>query len=100
MLADNKNTFFTNVYVYSSGYGIIRPENLKATMTTVNSGELRIPYPFPYPVPVCVTGNLWLVKFNGFILQLMAKTNHKFPDRANRNYYERDTEFEVLLNSL
>ena len=67
---------------------------------TVNSGELRIPYPVPYPVPVCVTGNLWLVKFNGFILQLMAKTNHKFPDHANRNYYERDTEFEVLLNSL
>ena len=31
---------------------------------------------------------------------LMAKTNHKFPDHANRNYYERDTEFEVLLNSL
>ena len=30
----------------------------------------------------------------------MAKTNHKFPDHANRNYYERDTEFEVLLNSL
>ena len=27
----------------------------------------------------------------------MAKTNHKFPDHANRNYYERDTEFEVLL---
>ena len=25
----------------------------------------------------------------------MAKTNHKFPDHANRNYYERDTEFEV-----
>ena len=45
-------------------------------------------------------GNIWLVKFNGFILQLMAKTNHKFPDHANRNYYERDTEFEVLLNSL
>ena len=66
----------------------------------MNSGELRIPYPVPYPVPVCVTGNLWLVKFNGFILQLMAKTNHKFPDHANRNYYERDTEFEVLLNSL
>ena len=53
---------------------------------TVNSGELRILYPVPYPVPVCVTGNLWLVKFNGFILQLMAKTNHKFPDHANRNY--------------
>ena len=35
---------------------------------TVNSGELRIPYPVPYPVPVCVTGNLWLVKFNVFIL--------------------------------
>ena len=60
----------------------------------MNSGELRI----PYPVPVCVTGNLWLVKFNGFILQLMAKTNHKFPAHANWNYYERDTEFEVLLN--
>ena len=30
----------------------------------------------------------------------MAKTNHKFTDHANRNYYERDTEFEVLLNSL
>ena len=42
---------------------------------TVNSGELRT----PYPVPVCVTEKLWLVKFNGFILQLMAKTNHKFP---------------------
>ena len=66
----------------------------------MNSGELRIPYPVLYPVPVCVTGNLWLVKFNDFILQLMAKTNHKFPDHANRNYYERDTEFEVLLNSL
>ena len=70
------------------------------TQCTVNSGELRIPYPVPYPVSVCVTGNLWLVKFNGFILQLMAKTNHKVPDHANRNYYERDTEFEVLLNSL
>ena len=30
----------------------------------------------------------------------IAKTNHKFPAHANRNYYERDTEFEVLLNSL
>ena len=39
--------------------------------STVNSGELRI----PYPVPVCVMGNLWLVKFNDFILQHMAKTN-------------------------
>ena len=37
-------------------------------LSTVNSGELRIPYPVPYPVPVCVTGNLWLVKFNVFIL--------------------------------
>ena len=74
--------------------------NFSFIASTVNSGELRIPYPVPYPVPVCVTGNLWLVKFNGFILQLMAKTNHKFPDHANRNYYERDTEFEVLLNSL
>ena len=58
----------------------------------MNSGELRI----PYPVPVCVMGNLWLVKFNSFILQLMAKTNHKFPGRKPG----RDTEFEVLLNSL
>ena len=39
-----------------------------ARACTVNSGELRIPYPVPYPVPVCVTGNLWLVKFNVFIL--------------------------------
>ena len=26
-----------------------------------------------------VTGNLWLVKFNGLILQPMASTRHKFP---------------------
>ena len=31
-----------------------------------------------YPVPVCVMGNLWLVKLDGFILQAMAKINHKF----------------------
>ena len=36
---------------------------------TVNSGQLRI----PYPVPVCVMGNLWLVKFNDFILQLISQ---------------------------
>ena len=35
---------------------------------TVNSGEHRI----SYSVLVCVMGNLWLVKFNGFILQPMA----------------------------
>ena len=47
----------------------------------MNSGELQI----PYAVPVCVMGNLWLVKFNDIILQLMAKTNHKIPTHANRN---------------
>ena len=61
---------------------------LAYTLSTVNSGELRI----PYPVPVCVMGNLWLVKFNGFILQLMAKTNHKFIAHANRNGI-RNSEF-------
>ena len=29
---------------------------------------------------------------------IKKKTYGKFPDHANRNYYERDTEFEVLLN--
>ena len=43
-------------------------QNFLPILVTVNSGELRIPYPVPYPVPVCVTGNLWLVKFNVFIL--------------------------------
>ena len=61
---------------------------------TVNSGELRI----PYPVPVCVTGNLWLVKFNGFILQFMAKTNHKFPvTQTGMGYGIRSSpEFTVM----
>ena len=90
----------TRPYKFSRAWGRGYNEIASTPGPTVNSGELRIPYPVPYPVPVCVTGNLWLVKFNGFILQLMAKTNHKFPDHANRNYYERDTEFEVLLNSL
>ena len=32
---------------------------------------------------VCVTGNIWLVKFNGLVLQPMARTNHKFPVMEN-----------------
>ena len=43
--------------------------------------ELQI----PYSVPVCVTGILWLVKFNGFILQPMAKTNYIFPVHGKPN---------------
>ena len=53
------------------------------TSGTVNSGELRI----SYPVPVCVLGNLWLVKFNGCILQPMAETNHIFPMHGKRTGY-------------
>ena len=56
----------------------------------MNSGGLRI----PYSVLVCVMGNIWLVKLDGFILQPMAKTNHKFP------IMQTGTEFEVLLISL
>ena len=93
-------TLCSACYVFCLCYFFLLGMQFTLKKKKKNSGELRIPYPVPYPVPVCVTGNLWLVKFNGCILQPMAKTNHKFPDHANRKYYERDTEFEVLLNSL
>ena len=47
----------------------------------MNLGKLKI----LYSVPVCVMGNLWLVKFNGFILQPTAKTNHKYPMHGKMN---------------
>ena len=50
-------------------------------LAILNSGELRI----PYSIPVCVMGHLWLVKFSGFILQPMAKTDHKFPMHGKWN---------------
>ena len=33
--------------------------------------------------PFSMIGNLWLVKFNGLVLQPMACTNHKFPVKEN-----------------
>ena len=66
----------------------------KCTVHNCRYSEFRI----PYPVPVCVTvtGNLWLVKFDGFMLQPMAKTNHNFPMHGKQNRI-RNSKFTVLF---
>ena len=58
---------------------------------TVNSGELRI----LYSVPVCMTGNIWLVKFNGFVLQPMAKQTINFPSRNPYRNTDPNSKYTV-----